>query len=59
MALRALRGATQVEVDDRQAIIDATAELVRAVLEGTDSGTVQRHNHSCDMIPDSSHIADK
>jgi chorismate mutase len=33
MALRALRGATQVEVDDREAIIDATAELVRAVLD--------------------------
>jgi chorismate mutase len=33
MAVRALRGATQVEVDDREAIIDATAELVGAVLE--------------------------
>jgi chorismate mutase len=33
MAVRALRGATQVEADDRDAIIDATAELVRAVLE--------------------------
>jgi chorismate mutase len=32
MAVRALRGATQVDVDDRAAIIDATAELVRAVL---------------------------
>jgi chorismate mutase len=34
MALRALRGATQVEVDDREALIEATAELVQAVLEG-------------------------
>jgi chorismate mutase len=33
MAVRALRGATQVEVDDRESIIDATAELVRTVLE--------------------------
>jgi chorismate mutase len=33
MALRALRGATQVDVDDREAVIDATAELVRAVLD--------------------------
>ena len=33
MAVRALRGATQVEVDEREAIIDATAELVRAVLD--------------------------
>jgi chorismate mutase len=33
MPVRALRGATQVEVDDRAAVIEATAELVRAVLE--------------------------
>jgi chorismate mutase len=33
MAVRALRGATQVESDDRDTIIEATAELVRAVLE--------------------------
>jgi chorismate mutase len=33
MAVRAVRGATQVEVDDRDAIIEATAELVRTVLE--------------------------
>lgn len=32
MAVRALRGATQVERDDRDAIIEATAELVREVL---------------------------
>jgi chorismate mutase len=32
MAVRALRGATQVEVDEREAIIDATGELVREVL---------------------------
>ena len=32
MAVRALRGATQVEADDRDAIIEATAELVREVL---------------------------
>ncbi|HVW80185.1 MAG TPA: chorismate mutase [Mycobacteriales bacterium] len=33
MAVRALRGATQVDVDDREAIIEATAELVREVLD--------------------------
>ena len=33
MAVRALRGATQVDSDDRDAIIEATAELVRAVLD--------------------------
>jgi chorismate mutase len=33
MAVRALRGATQVDVDDRDAVIDATAELIRAVLD--------------------------
>ncbi|HEX3900849.1 MAG TPA: chorismate mutase [Mycobacteriales bacterium] len=33
MAVRALRGATQVDVDDRDSIIDATAELVREVLD--------------------------
>jgi chorismate mutase len=33
VAVRALRGATQVDVDDREAVIDATAELVLAVLE--------------------------
>jgi chorismate mutase len=32
MAVRALRGATQVETDDRDAIIGATAELVQEVL---------------------------
>lgn len=33
VAVRALRGATQVERDDREEIIEATAELVQAVLE--------------------------
>jgi chorismate mutase len=33
MAVRALRGATQVDADDRDAIIEATTELVTAVLE--------------------------
>ena len=31
--MRAIRGATQVDADDRDAIIEATAELVRAVLD--------------------------
>jgi len=33
VAVRAVRGATQVDADDRDAIIEATAELVRAVLD--------------------------
>ncbi|MDQ1746307.1 MAG: chorismate mutase [Frankiaceae bacterium] len=33
MAVRAVRGAIQLDADDRDAIIEATAELVRAVLE--------------------------
>lgn len=33
MAVRALRGATQVDADDRQQILDRSAELVSAVLE--------------------------
>ncbi|CAN5287208.1 chorismate mutase [soil metagenome] len=33
MAVRALRGAIQVDSDDRQAILDSTSELVRAVLD--------------------------
>ena len=33
MAVRAVRGATQVEADDRQQILDATTELLEAILE--------------------------
>ena len=33
MAVRAVRGATQVDADDRDLLLEATAELVRAVLE--------------------------
>lgn len=33
MSIRALRGATQVEGNDREQIIEATAELVRVVLD--------------------------
>jgi chorismate mutase len=33
MAVRAVRGATQVENDDRQEILDATTELLEAILE--------------------------
>lgn len=33
MAVRAVRGAIQAGADDRDAIIEATAELVRAVLD--------------------------
>lgn len=33
MAVRAVRGATQVDADDRQQILDAVSELVLALLE--------------------------
>lgn len=33
MAVRAVRGAIQVDVDDRDAILEGTAELVREVLD--------------------------
>jgi chorismate mutase len=33
MAVRAVRGATQVDIDNRDAVIAATAELVLAVLD--------------------------
>ncbi len=33
MAVRAVRGATQVDADERQEILDRSAELVTAVLE--------------------------
>ncbi len=33
MAVRAVRGAIQVEQDDRQEVLDATTELLTAVLE--------------------------
>ena len=36
MAVRAIRGATQATGNDRDAILDATAELVRAVLDRND-----------------------
>lgn len=36
MAVRAIRGATQLEVDERQHLLERSAELVRAVLEAND-----------------------
>ena len=33
MVVRAVRGATQVDEDDRQQVLDATTELVREVLD--------------------------
>ena len=33
MAVRAVRGATQVDEDERQQVLDATTELLRSVLE--------------------------
>ena len=39
MAVRAIRGAVQIEVDERQAILDGTAELVREVMDRNGLGT--------------------
>ncbi|MBV9098324.1 MAG: chorismate mutase [Frankiaceae bacterium] len=39
MAVRAVRGAIQVDADARDAIIEGTAELVRAVLDRNDLDT--------------------
>ena len=36
MAVRAIRGATQLEVDEREHLLERSAELVRAVLEAND-----------------------
>ncbi|HEY0689756.1 MAG TPA: chorismate mutase [Kribbella sp.] len=36
MAVRAIRGATQLEVDEREHLLERSAELVRAVLEVND-----------------------
>lgn len=33
MVVRAVRGATQIDADEREQLLEATAELVRAVLE--------------------------
>ena len=38
MAVRAVRGAIQVDEDDRQQVLDATTELVSAVLERNSLG---------------------
>src|SRR3954447_26349266 len=36
MAVRAIRGATQVDADDREQVLEATRELVTAVMERND-----------------------
>ncbi len=36
MAVRAIRGATQLEVDEREHLLERSAELVKAVLEAND-----------------------
>jgi chorismate mutase len=41
VAVRAIRGATQVEANERAAILEATAELVRAVLDRNDLSAEQ------------------
>ncbi|WUH96234.1 chorismate mutase [Spirillospora sp. NBC_00431] len=39
MAVRAVRGATQVDADDREEILEATAELVAAVMARNELST--------------------
>lgn len=39
MAVRAIRGATQVDADDREQILEATTELVAAVMTRNDLST--------------------
>jgi chorismate mutase len=39
VAVRAIRGATQLDVDEREHLLERTAELVRAVLEANDLGS--------------------
>ena len=41
MAVRAIRGAIQIDGDDRDAILEGTTELVRAVFERNDLSTDQ------------------
>ncbi|MFK4085097.1 chorismate mutase [Kribbella sp. NPDC020789] len=36
MAVRAIRGATQLDVDEREHLLERSAELVKAVLEAND-----------------------
>ncbi len=36
MAVRAIRGATQVEADDREQVLEATRELVQTVMDRND-----------------------
>ena len=36
MPVRAVRGATQIDADDRQQILDATTELLQAVLDANE-----------------------
>ena len=43
MAVRAIRGATQVEADDREQVLEATRELVQTVME-------RNELHSDDLI---------
>ncbi|HEY9409070.1 MAG TPA: chorismate mutase [Jiangellaceae bacterium] len=38
MAIRAIRGATQLDVDEREHLLERTAELIRAVLDRNELG---------------------
>ena len=38
MAVRAIRGATQVDADDREQVLEATRELVSTVMERNELG---------------------
>src|SRR3954468_22163760 len=52
MAVRAIRGATQVEADDREQVLEATRELVTAVLERNDLDHDDVISILCTATPD-------
>ncbi|ADB32295.1 chorismate mutase [Kribbella flavida DSM 17836] len=52
MAVRAIRGATQLEADEREHLLERTAELVRAVLEANDLGAEELISILFTVTPD-------
>ena len=51
MAVRAIRGATQVDADDREQVLEATRELVSAVLERNALDARRRDQHPVHRHP--------
>jgi chorismate mutase len=52
VAVRAIRGATQLEVDEREHLLERSAELVRAVLEANDLDTADLISILFTVTPD-------